>query len=296
MPSRTRSAVSWWRAPDVLDALGAQHGERLPKLEHQRDRRRPGRLAGLHRALRPPQIEVHARRGAAVLRLPGALAHAHEGEPGRDHPALLRAGHDHVEAPRVRLDRDRGERRDRVHDQQPVVPADDLRDLLERVGHAGRGLVVRDQHRADLAVGGEGVVDAVRVGGRAVLEGEVDRIAAVDADQLQEALAEDADRDDQHAITRRDVVDDGGLHAGGAGAGQHEHVVLGAVGVLQTLAEGRHQFGELRPAMVDHRGHARLCDFRGNGNRTRRTQVHGASGSGDSGRRNGPDYRPPAPR
>ena len=210
--------------PDCLETLLLQQLKGAFELEEQRDGRCPGRLPGLERLLRAAEVEVDARRRASLLRLPRLLAHADEGEPRRDHPALLRAGDHDVELPSVRLDRNRGQRRDRVDDQQAIASLDRTRDVLERVRRAGRGLVMGDADGANVAVRRQGLVDAVGVGDRPVVEGEVDGLAAVGAHEVDEALAEDTDGDDEDAVTGAHVVDDRGLHAAGSrGAERSAH-------------------------------------------------------------------------
>ncbi len=59
-------------------------------------------------------LEVVARKASGGRLLPGRLRDGDDGEPGRGHERLLRAGDDHVHAPRVGLERDGAQARDRV--------------------------------------------------------------------------------------------------------------------------------------------------------------------------------------
>ena len=106
--------------PDLGQGLLLHHLEGDVELEHDRDGGRPGRLARLGAGLVGGQVEVelgHLRHGRGF---PGARRDRHEGEPGRDHPGLLRAADDDVEAPGVGLERDGAEAADRVDDDQGV--------------------------------------------------------------------------------------------------------------------------------------------------------------------------------
>ena len=61
---------------------------------------------------------------------------------------------------------------------------------------------MRDEDGGDIVVRSQRLVDDVRVGAGAVLEREVDGVTAVDADEVNETLAEDADGDDEDAARR----------------------------------------------------------------------------------------------
>ena len=67
-------------------------------------------------------------------------------ETGRQHQALLRAADRHVDAPLVMAEVDRGQRGDRVDDQQRGMAGGVHRraDLGDAAGDAGRRLVVDD--------------------------------------------------------------------------------------------------------------------------------------------------------
>ena len=82
------------------------------------------------------------------------LADRVEAQARRQHQALLRAGERDVDAPLVVTQVDRRERRHRVDEQQRRMPGaiDRLPDLGQPAGHAGRGLVVHDEHRPDAVV------------------------------------------------------------------------------------------------------------------------------------------------
>ncbi len=77
-----------------------------------------------------------------------------EREPRRKHQALLRAADGDVDFPLVVAIVDRAERGDGVdHEQRRMAGAvDRVAHVLHAARHAGRGLVVHDAHRFDLAV------------------------------------------------------------------------------------------------------------------------------------------------
>ena len=77
--------------------------------------------------------------------------------------------------------------------------ADGRRELRDRVHHAGRGLVVGEQHGLDVGQPAQSLADLVGRGGVAPLGVELGHVRAVDAGDLGEPVAE---RPDAHAEDR----------------------------------------------------------------------------------------------
>ena len=94
------------------------------------------------------EVEVRARHVGRLVRRPCAVRqHDHRDARGR-HPCLLRCRDDHVEAPRVHLERHAAETRDAVDEDQRVGRGlvDRGGDVGQGVHHARRRLVVGDEH------------------------------------------------------------------------------------------------------------------------------------------------------
>ena len=160
---------------------------------------------------RAAPVEVEAARLRQPV--PEAVGDARHREPGRAHQRLLRAGEDDVDAPRVGLERDRAERRDRVDDEHRV--ADRGLQRLHVGDDAGRGLGLGAEDDAGAALGD---CRADLVGGRhlAPVVREPLHVEAVLLADRDPALAERAGGDDRDAVGRRAEVRDGGVHRAGA--------------------------------------------------------------------------------
>ena len=131
-------------------ALLPHHDERLAQTKEDADRGSgEGHALRLH-LLCPLPVEIETRRAGARLTLPGGLADAQHGDTRWEHPSLLRRRDCDVDAPRIDRQRNRADGADAVDDQQPVVALDHRGQCLQRIGHAGRGLVVGDQHGGDV--------------------------------------------------------------------------------------------------------------------------------------------------
>ncbi len=181
--------------PDVLEAFLLHQVEGGVELEHDRHCGSPGRLAGFGARLVSGEVEVelgHLRRRGGF---PGARRDGHERKPGRDHPGLLRAADDDVEAPRVGLERDRAEAADGVYEDERVgrFVLDRGGEDGDRVGDGGGGLVLRHQDGLPRAAGLDGLANLCRIRGLAPLEGELGDVGAVDGGDLGEPVAERAD-------------------------------------------------------------------------------------------------------
>src|SRR5690606_4915436 len=106
------------------------------------------------------------------------------------HPTFLRSGDDDVELPLIDGQGDRANAAHAIDDDGLPTLLDDRRNLPQRIGNAGRGLVVRDQHRRDTTIGVERLRNLIRIGCRAPLESQPGHIRAESARDRAEALAE----------------------------------------------------------------------------------------------------------
>ena len=97
--------------------------------ERHRGSERSG--AGIERRLHPGPVEVEARIRRAARALPGRRGHDCQGQARWRHQGLLRAGDDDVQSPGIRLERDRTETRDRVHDDERARLVCRLRECLD---------------------------------------------------------------------------------------------------------------------------------------------------------------------
>ena len=178
--------------------------QRLSQRVELRQRGRVGSLVLLHRAPHQRKVKVEAPHPRRPVRLPCPWAYGDEGQARRDHERLLRAGHDHVQAPGIRLQL-RGEHPAyRVDHQQRAVLANDAGDRADVVQDAGRGLVVRDQHGADrpVAVAAQDLRHLPGIDSPAPLDIEALHAGAVGGGNLREAVAESADHHRQHPVAR----------------------------------------------------------------------------------------------
>jgi hypothetical protein len=82
---------------------------------------------------------------------------------------------------------------------------------------------------------------------------EMRELAAVDLGLRGEALPEEAVRDHEHRIARRDEVLEDRLHRPRARRGQVDDLVLRAKDLLQPLGHALERAAEVRRAVVDHR-------------------------------------------
>ena len=107
---------------------------------------------------------------------------------------------------------------------------DDLGQGSERVRHAGRRLVVGDQHGGDLRLAAEQGVQILGVGRLAPGQGQPRDVRAEGLRQVSKAIPEGADRDGEHAVARRHDVGDSALQSAGAARRKDHQVVLGLEG------------------------------------------------------------------
>ena len=160
-PLRVASASMAVAGDDVLEALLADHLERLVEAEHQRDRRRERRRVLLDVLLIAHPVEVELRQRRALVGLPRLLAtRCTAASPGgsmspfcepvmttsRFHSSVL-----HSTAPMPVIES--------TMSTHVFERSDDLADRLDVVEHARRGLGLRDDDAARLGVLGERLGD-----------------------------------------------------------------------------------------------------------------------------------------
>ena len=152
--------------------------------------------------------------------------------------------------------------------------ADDRGQLGDRVHDAGRRLVVGQQ---DGPVAGRrarsSLADHRRIGGLAPLDLDLGDVGAVGPGDLGEPVAERADRHAEHAVARRQGVDDRRLEAAGPGGRDHRDVVGRPEVRLHARQDPLEHRRELGAAVVDHLAGAGLADARGQGRRAGDAQV-----------------------
>jgi hypothetical protein len=107
--------------------------------------------------------------------------------------------------------------------------ADRRAEDLDRVLSAGRGVRRREIDGADVAMPGEEREDLVRRDGAPPLEGELDDLTAIGAQDMAPSLAELAGADVHRLLSAAHEVDDGPLHRSGAGAVEDERLPPGGL-------------------------------------------------------------------
>ena len=126
-----------------LEALLEDEAERDVQAADQRHGRREGGVELRLRLAHALPVEVVAGQAGAGRSLPRGLGDGDDGEPGRGHQRLLRAGDDHVHPPRVGLERDGAQARDRVADDERVAGRG--RQCLDVGDDSGRRLGLRQE-------------------------------------------------------------------------------------------------------------------------------------------------------
>ena len=235
-----------------LEPVGEHEPERLRERD---DGRRRGRERGRELLLTlplplPVPVEPRQRRRAGSL--PGAVGDRGEGEAGRRHQRLLRAGHDDVGAPRIGLERHGTEARDCVDDRDGPGLRADGEQGLEVADDAGGRLGVDEEHGAGATLV-ERRAEILRLRGLAPGVRERDDIAPERARHRLPALAELALRDGEDALARREQVHDRGLERTGPRGGEDEHLALRPEHRAKPLLGEREHLGEVRRAVMEHR-------------------------------------------
>ena len=141
---------------DVVEPLLLQHAQRLLQAVEEMHRRGAVPIGLRALAEQPLPVPVDARqlgRGGGGQRL---AADRGKGHAGRQHQPLLRAGDDDIDAPFVHAEIHRGERGDRVDQEQRrmLCRIDRPAQCGDRVDDAGRGLAMHQQHRLDAVLSG----------------------------------------------------------------------------------------------------------------------------------------------
>ena len=216
---------------DLLEPLLANHRERLLERQHQAHRRRERRLAERGALARLAQVEVEARQPLALdrRRRPTARGSAWRCRAGTIRPFW--EPHTTTSTPHASCGSGWTPRLVIASTTSRTPRARVmLRDRLDVVDRAGRGLAVGREHRRDRGVALQ----------RALDRGRVDRRAPLDVDRLvRDAVGLEQDRSSARRTCRPTTtsalspgchqVDDRGLHRSGAGGGEQEHLALGAV-------------------------------------------------------------------
>ena len=119
---------------------------------------------------------------------------------------------------------------------------------------------MRDQHGLDVRHGAQAFAHLVRVRGIAPFGVELRHVGAIDPGDLGESVAEGADAHPEHAIARRQRVDDGRLEPTRASGREHDAVRRRAEERLHPLDDAAEHRRELGSAVVDHLAGARFTD------------------------------------
>ena len=267
---------------DVLLALGPHEPQALVDLEDDRDRRRERRLAVCRGVAMRPQVEVEARHRRRLHRGPAARGGGDHRQTRCGHPGLLRAGDDHVDAPRVHLERDGAETGHAVDEDQRVgrLLADGCGEFGDRVHDPGRRLVVGEQDRLGVGHAAQPLADLRTVRRVAPFGVELRHVRAVDAGDLGEPVAERADAHAEDPVAGRQRVDDRRLEPAGPRGRDHRHVGRRPeVGLHAVEDPGEHR-RELGTPVVDHLPRTRLADAGWQRGGARDAQVRLEAGHG----------------
>jgi hypothetical protein len=185
----------------------------------------------------------------------------------------VRARHDDVEPPRVGLERNRRQARDRVDGHERARALEPLGDRANVGDDTGRRLRVREEDDFRAAHLRELLADLLGVRSLAPGIAQVHEVAAVCARDRRPALAEVAVRDDEDPVAGRAEVGHGAVERSRTGGGVEEDVVLGAEDLVEALEHPRQDRAELRPPVVDHRRRHRTKHLGRDRCRSRRHEV-----------------------
>ena len=267
---------------DVLLALGLHEPQALVDLEDDRDRGRERRLPVCRGVPVRPQVEIEARHRRRLHRRPAARRGGDHRQARCGHPGLLRAGHDHVDAPRVHLERDGAETGHAVDEDQRVgrLLVDGCGQFGDRVHHPGRRLVVGEQDRLRVGHAAQPLADLRTVRRVAPFGVELGDVRAVDAGDLREPVAERADAHAEDAVAGRQRVDDRRLEPAGPRGRDHRHVGRRPEVGLHALEDPGEHRRELGTPVVDHLPRTRLADAGWQRGGARDAQVRLEAGHG----------------
>jgi hypothetical protein len=180
-----------------------------------------------------------------------------EAEAGGQHQPLLRSTNGDVDTPFLVAIVHRGQGADRVdHEERGVArPVDRPPHRRDVASDPGRGLVVDDTDRRDppCPVLGEHGLDPGRVDRRAPIALEEDDLEPEPAGHLLPERGEVTGLDHEHAIARRERVDERGFPGPRARGGVDDHRPARAEDPLQPVQDRTGELLERGPAMVDRR-------------------------------------------
>ena len=194
----------------------------------------------------------------------GAAREADQRHAGRQHEALLRAGHGHVYLPLVHAEINAGDGADAVDHQQRRVlgPVHGAAQACDVAGDAGRGFVVAGQYRLDLMflVAPQDLLELLDR--HAFAPGRLHQfhVHAHALGQVRPQMGELPETGGQDAVARRQGVGQRHFPAGRAGGGEGEaRAGAGLEDLVEVAQQGFDQLGEVRRPMVLHRdGHGVL--------------------------------------
>ena len=221
---------------------------------------------------------VHVKEGA---RQPGRFGRLHrlgaepdDAQTGGQHEPLLRSGHRHIDAPVVKPELHRPDRRHTVHEQHRRVAR-----RVQRVAHrsnvrphAGRGFVVRGQNGLDLVarVGGQNLGVTVRRHALPPRGFDHVHVQPVALAHINPALRKHPVARGQNGVARAERVGQRRFPAPRAGRGEDEHLGAGAFQhLLNARTGGVQDLPEQRRPVVDGRHIASLAQVLGDVGRPR---------------------------
>ena len=247
---------------DVRQSLLAQHLQRDPQAVQQVGRGgvREEPLGVRLQDRRPVPVRLgEARAARSSQRL---LTDGVEAEPGWEHQTFLRARDGHVDSPLVVAVVDRGERGDRVDQQQRRVVGrvDGGADLRDAAGDTGRGLVVHHAHGLDPMplVVGETLLDRFRVDTVSPIARHEVHVEPESAGHRLPQCGEVPGLEGQHPVTGGEGVDQRGLPRTGPRARVDHDVSVNGEHRLERIEQLGGQPGELGTTMVDRRSRHRM--------------------------------------
>src|ERR1019366_10184645 len=164
--------------------------------------------------------------------LPGAFAEGRISKTGRYHERLLRAANNHVYSPTVHVEVGRSQPGDGIYDEQCVIALrahklGNLLDVMPRAGGTFRRLHIDSAHAWRQILPNFVERKRLTVRHRDQLDG-----AAKSLGEVAPAFAKFSGGEHKYLVPRRGQIGDRAFHHTGAGASQHQNVVLRADEVL----------------------------------------------------------------
>ena len=186
-------------------------------------------------------VQVH-RQALAVARarVDDLLAQEHEAHSGNAFEAFAACRHQRVEVDLACVDRQRAKARHRVDDQPLATALTHLRDLKQRVFHAGAGFAVDHHHMRDRGIGLQVRVERCRRNGSVFGKWQNACAPAHHLRQLRGAFAIRAVVEYEHVAVSGNDGRDRRLDAEGAAALQrNKHMAALAVDHVEQLRTQR---------------------------------------------------------